>query len=286
MANIKELFAKTTLTRTDAKVLMAYVCQKTLGWSKSSLISRDIENLPIEAIDLWLELEARRSKGEPVAYLVGHRAFHEIDLMVNPSVLIPRPETELLVDIGISEVKRLHTDSKVKIRVLDLGTGSGAIALALAHAIAKVKAINIEVTAIDQSIEALAIAQKNCTHLDLDSAVTFKQSNWFEQIELSPFEIILSNPPYIALGDNHLNQGDLRFEPKSALTDHKDGLEAYRNILNNAHQYLSPNGLLAVEHGFDQGLAIKKLFQEQGFIDIQTVQDLSGQDRVTQGRIS
>lgn len=286
MTNIKELFANTSLDRTDAKVLMAHVCQKTLGWPKSSLISRDTDELSTDAIELWLELEAKRSNGEPVAYLVGHREFHEIDLLVAPGVLIPRPETELLVDIGISEVNRLHANGKEKVRALDLGTGSGAIALALAHAITKIKVINIEVIAIDQSLEALAIAKKNCARLHLDSIVTFKQSNWFEQIELSPFEIILSNPPYIPLGDSHLNQGDLRFEPQSALTDHKDGLEAYRTILNNAHQYLSPNGLLAVEHGFDQGLAIYKLFQEKGFRDIQTVQDLSGQDRVTQGRIS
>ena len=286
MTNIKELFANTSLDRTDAKVLMAHVCQKTLGWPKSSLISRDTDELSTDAIELWLELEAKRSNGEPVAYLVGHREFHEIDLLVAPGVLIPRPETELLVDIGISEVNRLHANGKEKVRALDLGTGSGAIALALAHAITKIKVINIEVIAIDQSLEALAIATKNCARLHLDSVVTFKQSNWFEQIELSPFEIILSNPPYIPLGDSHLNQGDLRFEPQSALTDHKDGLEAYRTILNNAHQYLSPNGLLAVEHGFDQGLAIYKLFQEKGFRDIQTVQDLSGQDRVTQGRIS
>lgn len=286
MANIKELFAKTSLDRTDAKVLMAHVCQKTLGWPKSFLISRDTDELSTDAIELWLELESKRSNGEPVAYLVGHREFHEIDLLVAPGVLIPRPETELLVDIGISEINRLHANNKEKVRVLDLGTGSGAIALALAHAITKIKAINIEVIAIDQSLEALAIAKKNCARLHLDSVVTFKQSNWFEQIELRTFEIILSNPPYIPLGDSHLNQGDLRFEPESALTDHKDGLEAYRTILNNAHQYLTPNGLLAVEHGFDQGLAIYKLFQEKGFRDIQTIQDLSGQDRVTQGRIS
>lgn len=286
MTNIKELFANTSLDRTDAKVLMAHVCQKTLGWPKSSLISRDTDELSTDAIELWLELEAKRSNGEPVAYLVGHREFHEIDLLVAPGVLIPRPETELLVDIGIGEVNRLHANGKANVRALDLGTGSGAIALALAHAITKIKAINIEIIAIDQSLEALAIAKNNCARLHLDSVVTFKQSNWFEQIELSPFEIILSNPPYIPLGDSHLNQGDLRFEPQSALTDHKDGLEAYRSILNNAHQYLSPNGLLAVEHGFDQGLAIYKLFQEKGFRDIQTVQDLSGHDRVTQGRIS
>ena len=285
MANIKELFAKTSLDRTDAKVLMAHVCQTTLGWPKSSLISRDTDELSTDAVELWLELEAKRSRGEPVAYLVGHREFHEIDLEISPGVLIPRPETELLVDIGVNEVKRLHTIGKKTIKALDLGTGSGAIALALGNSVSKFKLADFEIIAIDQSIEALTSAQRNCKRLNLDSIVTCKQSNWFEQLEPSLFEIILSNPPYIPLGDAHLGQGDLRFEPQSALTDHKDGLEAYRTILKNAPHYLNPNGLVAVEHGFDQGIAIKKLFQENGFIDIQTIQDLSGLDRVTQGRI-
>lgn len=286
MPTIKALFAKTPLDKTDAKVLMAHVCQTTLGWPKTALISRDTDELEQSTVDLWLELEAKRLAGEPVAYLIGHREFHEIDLEVGPGVLIPRPETELLVDIGLNEIQQLHLSSPLEIQVLDLGTGSGAIALALANAAAKLHLPNVGVLAIDESMAALRIAEKNCARLNLGSIVRFQQSNWYEQLKPCLFDLILSNPPYIPLGDPHLSQGDLRFEPQSALTDHKDGLEAYRVILSNAAKFLKPNGFVAVEHGFDQGTDLKKLFLENGFSNIQTTQDISGQDRVTQGRLT
>lgn len=285
MSTIKELFARTSLDKVDAKVLMAHTCQTILNWPKSALISRDTDKLPQQALDLWSELEKRRLTGEPVAYLIGHRGFHEIELEVAPGVLIPRPETEMLVDIGLNEIRRLHEEGASQISVLDLGTGSGAIALAIANASKSIKGLQLEIVAVDQSLDALTIAQKNCKRLNLDSIVQFVQSDWYQSLKPKLFQLILSNPPYIPLGDPHLSEGDLRFEPQSALTDHYDGLEAYRQILSNASQYLASGSMIAVEHGYNQGDALQGLFVRNGFESIQTLQDLSDQDRVTLARI-
>lgn len=288
MQTIKELFARTSLEKTDARVLMAHVCQTTLNWPKSALLSRDTDLLPQKTIDLWLQLENRRIKGEPVAYLIGYKEFHEITLEVGPGVLIPRPETELLVEIALTEIKRLKESGQSKIRILDLGTGSGAIALALAN-IAKpsnaISNIEMEIVGIDQSLDALNIAKRNSERLQLNSIVSFYQGNWYSALNEETFQIILSNPPYIPAGDPHLAQGDLRFEPPSALTDHKDGLQAYREIIGRASDFLVQNGLLAVEHGYDQKEAVQKLFVQNEFKSIQTLQDLASLDRVTLARV-
>jgi release factor glutamine methyltransferase len=227
----------------------------------------------------WKELESKRLKGEPIAYLVGKRGFHNIELQVAPGVLIPRPETELLVEIGLKEVIRL-TESKKTVKVLDLGTGSGAIALALAHEVP-----NVFVTATDQSFDALAIAQSNAQDLNLEDRVHLSQGSWYEAIrEDDTFDIILSNPPYIATQDPHLTQGDLRFEPLSALTDHGTGFACLHAIITGAKPHLRPNGLLAVEHGFDQSDAVCELMRSAQFKDIQIHQDLAGHNRVVSGR--
>jgi release factor glutamine methyltransferase len=255
---------------------MAHVLEMHYQLPRSALLSRDGMPLNVEAMAEWKALEARRLNGEPITYLVGKRGFHNIELYVAPGVLIPRPETELLVEIGLHEIKRLNIPTKI----LDLGTGSGAIALAIAH-----EAPNARLTATDQSSEALAIAKKNAEILGLTSRVQFLQGSWYEALDENlSFDIILSNPPYIAAQDSHLKQGDLRFEPTSALTDHGSGLTCLEKIIAEAQTHLSPNGLLAVEHGFDQSEAVVALMKTVGFRDIQTHLDLGGHYRVASGR--
>ena len=257
-------------------MLMAHVLEIHYQLPHSALLSRDDMLLNTEAMTEWKALESRRLNGEPIAYLVGKRGFHNIELFVAPGVLIPRPETELLVEIGLREIKRLNIPTKI----LDLGTGSGAIALAIAH-----EAPSAQLIATDQSIEALAIAQKNATLLDVTSRVQFFQGSWFEALDGNiSFDVILSNPPYIAAQDVHLNQGDLRFEPASALTDHDSGLTCLEEIIAGAQSHLNPNGLLAVEHGFDQSEAVVALMTSAGFHDIQAHLDLGGHYRVASGR--
>lgn len=255
---------------------MAYVLEKHYQLPRSALLSKDDMLLNAEAMADWQALKDRRLGGEPIAYLVGKRGFHNIELYVAPGVLIPRPETELLVELGLREIKRLNTQASI----LDLGTGSGAIALAIAHA-----APSAKLTATDQSLEALEIAKINAVQLNITSRVQFLQGNWYEALqEGTSFDIILSNPPYIPDQDIHLSQGDLRFEPISALTDHSNGLTCLEAIIFGANQYLSQNGLLAVEHGFDQSEAVVALMKSAGLRDIQTYQDLGGHFRVASAR--
>ena len=274
--SLRNLLGASTLAPSEAKILMAHVLEIHYQLPRSALLSRDDMLLNIEALSDWKALEARRLHGEPIAYLVGKRGFHNIELYVAPGVLIPRPETELLVEIGLREIKRLN----IPTRILDLGTGSGAIALAIAHATS-----SAQITATDQSIEALVIAQKNAELLNVTSRVQFFQGSWYEALDPDiSFDIILSNPPYIAAQDLHLSQGDLRFEPSSALTDHSSGLTCLEIIISEAQPHLNQNGLLAVEHGFDQSEAVVALMKSAGFSDIQTHRDLGGHYRVASGR--
>ena len=274
--SLRTLLSASDLIPSEARILMAHVLEMHYQLPRSALLSRDGMPLNVEAMAEWKALEARRLNGEPIAYLVGKRGFHNIELYVAPGVLIPRPETELLVEIGLHEIKRLNIPTKI----LDLGTGSGAIALAIAH-----EAPNARLTATDQSSEALAIAKKNAEILGLTSRVQFLQGSWYEALDENlSFDIILSNPPYIAAQDSHLKQGDLRFEPTSALTDHGSGLTCLEKIIAEAQTHLSPNGLLAVEHGFDQSEAVVALMKTVGFRDIQTHLDLGGHYRVASGR--
>ena len=274
--SLRALLSASALAPGEARILMAHVLEIHYQLPRSALLSRDDMLLNTEAMTEWKALEARRRNGEPIAYLVGKRGFHNIELYVAPGVLIPRPETELLVEIGLHEIKRLNNAA----RILDLGTGSGAIALAIAH-----EAPSAQITATDQSIEALEIAKTNAKLLNVAPRVQFFQGSWYEALdgEIS-FDIILSNPPYIADQDPHLSQGDLRFEPASALTDHGSGLTCLEKIISGARQYLNPNGLLALEHGFDQSQAVVALMKSAGFRDIQTHLDLGGHYRVASGR--
>ena len=207
---------------------------------------------------------------------MGKKGFHNIELLVGPGVLIPRPETELLVEIALAEITKLNRATKV----LDLGTGSGAIALSIANATALTSLI-----ATDQSPEALAIAKQNAQSLGLSPQIQFAQGSWYEAVSpQNQFDVIVSNPPYIASQDPHLGQGDLRFEPESALTDYGNGLSCLQAIISGAGKFLKSGGLIAVEHGYDQSEAVVELMKEAGLVDVQVHQDLAGHSRAASSR--
>jgi release factor glutamine methyltransferase len=266
------------LPQNEAKILLAFVIEKHYQLPRSALLSRDEMELSLAALEQWRNLESKRLSGEPIAYLVGKRGFHDIELYVAPGVLIPRPETEILVEIALREIQTLNRPANI----LDLGTGSGAIALAIAHS-----APQTIVTATDQSLEALAIAKMNAEQLGFSDRVQFAQGSWYEALkEAIPFDVILSNPPYIAAGDSHLSEGDLRFEPASALTDGASGLSCLEAIILQVHPYLKPGGLVAVEHGFDQSDAVVNLMKAAQLQEIQVHKDLAGHCRAVSGRKS
>ena len=274
--SLRSILERTSLPSNEARILMAFILDKYYQLPRSAVLSRDDLALHEVALKEWLELESKRLAGQPIAYLIGKKGFHNIELEVAPGVLIPRPETELLVEIGLQHLKQ----SDASCKVLDLGTGSGAIALAIAH-----EHQNAVVTATDQSEEALAIAKRNAEILGLQSRIVFEQGSWYEALKPEHrFDIILSNPPYIAKEDPHLLLGDLRFEPLSALTDHAEGLNCLNAIISGAPAYLQQNGLIAVEHGYDQSDAVVALMQLAGFTKIQTHQDLAGHQRVVSAR--
>lgn len=274
--SLRDLLRNSTLPQSEARLLLAHVLEQHYQLPRSAVISQDEMRLSADALAKWNELEAKRLNGEPIAYLVGKKGFHNIELQVAPGVLIPRPETELLVEIGLREINQLGG----KASLLDLGTGSGAIALAIASA-----APDSLVTATDQSAEALTIAKTNAKYLNLEGRVQFALGSWYDAIsEDAIFDLILSNPPYIQKGDPHLQQGDLRFEPLGALTDQANGLRCLEAIISSASGHLNPHGLIAVEHGFDQSKAVMDLMKSAGLRDIEAHLDLAGRHRVASGR--
>ncbi len=274
--SLRSILSSSALPPNEARILLAHVLEQHYQLPRSALLSRDDMLLSSVAMDAWKALEARRIEGEPIAYILGKKGFHNIELLVAPGVLIPRPETELLVDIALAEISN-HSG---QIKILDLGTGSGAIALAVASA-----APQSSVTATDQSPDALAIATLNAQSLSLTEQVQFRQGSWYQALDSQAlFDVILSNPPYITAQDPHLSQGDLRFEPSSALTDYGNGLSCLEAIISQADQYLKPGGLIAVEHGFDQSDAVVQLMNNAGFNEIEVHLDLSGHTRAVSGR--
>lgn len=267
MANrIRDWLARQALPRLELAVLLARV----LGRSRAWLIAHDERALSeAEQIELTA-LVSRRQAGEPIAYLLGEREFMGHTFEVSPAVLIPRPDTETLVEALLAAIP-----IQASTRILDLGTGSGVIAISLALA-----RRGAEVVATDISEAALAIAQKNAQALG--ARVCFVHGAWFAPLaSAGRFDIIVSNPPYIRPADPHLRQGDLRFEPTAALTDGVDGLEAYRQIIAAAPQHLKVGGSLWFEHGYDQSDAIAALLAQAGFSGIKTLKDLAGHPRVT-----
>ncbi len=274
--SLRSILSSSALPPNEARILLAHVLEQHYQLPRSALLSRDDMLLSSVAMDAWKALEARRIEGEPIAYILGKKGFHNIELLVAPGVLIPRPETELLVDIALGEI----SNRPGHIKILDLGTGSGAIALAVASA-----APQSSVTATDQSPDALAIATLNAQSLSLTEQVQFRQGSWYQALDSQAlFDVILSNPPYITAQDPHLSQGDLRFEPSSALTDYGNGLSCLEIIISQADQYLKPGGLIAVEHGFDQSDAVVQLMNNAGFNEIEVHLDLSGHTRAVSGR--
>ena len=224
---------------------------------------------------------------------MGKKAFHAIELKVSPAVLIPRPETELLVDLATEEVQNQIQCNPCKqlIRILDLGTGSGAIALAIGFQLKTQNQSNpiIEILGIDLSSSAIELAKENADRLGLTDHVKFSQSHWYDNIpsELkNSVDLIVSNPPYIHPDDPHLSQGDLRFEPRDALTDHVDGFGCIRSILSGCNPYLSQGGWVAIEHGFEQADSVRTIMRANELTDVRSVPDLAGHLRVSMGRKS
>lgn len=253
----------------EAALLLAHLLGRDRGW----LYAHGDAPVPAEAAARFEALVARRAAGEPVAYLVGRRGFWRFDLAVTPDTLVPRPETELLVELALA---RIPADAEA--RVADLGTGSGAIALAIA-----LERPRAAVVATDRSEAALEVARGNGVALGLGN-VAFRAGDWLQPLAGERFDAIVSNPPYIADGDAHLGQGDLRFEPREALASGADGLDAIRAIVREAPAHLHPGGWLLFEHGWEQGAAARALLREAGFAQVETRQDLEGRDRVSLGR--
>ena len=254
--------------RAEAELLLAHSLHQPRAW----LLAHDRDELDPEARAHCQALIERRRRGEPVAYILGHGGFWSLDLVVTTDTLIPRPETELLVELTLARLPAGRAS-----RVLDLGTGSGAIALAVAHE--RPEAI---VTAVDLDARTLAVAAKNAARLGL-ARVRFLRSDWFSAMAGETFDFIVSNPPYVAEDDPHLAAGDLRHEPKLALASGLDGLDAVRRIVAGAAHHLDTGGNLLIEHGWTQGPAVRALFAAAGFVDVDTATDLEGRDRLTSG---
>ncbi len=263
--------AEARIERIDAEWLLLHVLDRPRSW----LFSHDRDPLPAAAADAFADLVARREAGEPVAYLVGRRGFWTLDLEVTPATLIPRPETERLVELALARIP-----AQSPTRIADLGTGSGAIALAIAR-----ERPHAEVVATDASADALAIASRNAGRHGIAN-VEFLEGDWLAPLAGRRFDLVASNPPYIADADPHLARGDLRFEPASALASGRDGLDDLRRIIAGAPAHLEAGGWLLVEHGLEQGEALRALFVAAGFVDVATERDLEGRDRVTLGRIA
>lgn len=256
----------------EAKTEARWILQHTLGVNRAYLMTHDTQLLRADQQKTLENMITRRQSGEPLAYILGYTEFYGYKLQVSPAVLIPRADTELLVDLALELMpQKSHT------QVLDLGTGSGAIAIAIAAELP-----HTQVTAIDASREALSIAQDNACYHKLN--IRFQQSNWFTQLPNQSFDLIVSNPPYIVDNDPHLQQTGLPFEPINALTSGTDGLNDIRIIIDQAPMWLHNTGWLLIEHGYHQGESVRNLFAQAGFSAIHTHQDLGQQDRVTLGQ--
>ena len=261
-------WARARIDLMDARVLLRHVLQcpasRLVAWPEQKLAAEE-----------WMEFRAqveRRTAGEPVAYLTGTREFYGREFMVTPVVLIPRPETELLVELALA-----HFAGRRAVRVLDMGTGSGALAVTLA-----LEMDAPEVIALDRSREALWVAMANAAKLR--ASVSFVQSDWFSALGEEHFELIVANPPYIAAADPHLEQGDVRFEPRGALAAGVRGLDDLAEIVAGAPARLLAGGWLFHEHGYDQAVAVRSLLADAGFAAIASWTDLAGIERVTGGR--
>lgn len=268
MAQATEQLTQSDSPRRDAEILLGHVT----GKSRTFILAFDETPLCAVQHDELEALLARRVRGEPVAHLVGMREFWSLPLHVSPVTLIPRPDTECLVEQALVRLPAGPCD------ILDLGTGTGAIALALAS-----ERPDCRVTAVDFIAEAVALASHNASELGIHN-VTLCQSNWFSALSGQRFSMIVSNPPYIDEQDPHLVVGDVRFEPKSALVAAKAGLADLAHLVAESPRFLQPGGWLLLEHGWTQGVAVRQLFEQAGYQQVETCRDYGGNDRLTLGQ--
>jgi release factor glutamine methyltransferase len=256
--------------RRDAEILLGFVT----GKARTFILAFGETPLTDEQQAQLAGLLARRERGEPVAHLIGEREFWSLPLFVSPATLIPRPDTECLVEQALARLPAAPC------RILDLGTGTGAIALALAS-----ERPDCQVTAVDLIPDAVALAQRNADHLGIRN-IEIVQSRWFSALEGQQFSLIVSNPPYIDAQDPHLAQGDVRFEPLSALVAADNGLADLHTLIKDAPRYLLPQGWLLLEHGWQQGAAVREIFARYGWQQVETCRDYGDNERLTLGRRS
>lgn len=266
----KQLQDALNLDASTARIEVQCLLQAVLGVNRAYLITYPERCLNESEHARYAALFGRRLRGEPIAYLLGMREFFGLNFKVTPDTLIPRPDTELLVELALRHIPRYGA-----CRVLDMGTGSGAIALSIAH-----QRPDAAVVAVDASTAALEVAAENARRLGLKN-VRLLHSDWFARLAGERFDLIVSNPPYIEANDAHLGQGDVRFEPLSALASGSDGMDDIRRISAGAGEHLCSGGWLMFEHGYDQAERVRRLLQESGFLDVCSERDLAGIERVT-----
>ena len=262
------------LARDEARIEVQMLLQRAMNVGRAYLLAHPEQVLDATRQAEYEAMLQRRLQGEPIAYVLGEREFYGLNFKVTPDTLIPRPETELLVEVALQRIP-----SHGQFRVLDLGTGTGAIALSIAHA-----RPDVELVALDASSAALEVARENAQRLGIGN-VRFVQSDWFAALARQCFDLIVSNPPYIAANDIHLSQGDVRFEPPSALASGEDGLDDIRCIILQARDFLEPGGWLLLEHGYDQAAQVRNLLERAGYTDILFQADLAGIERVSGGKM-
>ncbi len=255
--------------RLDAEILFCDVMQ----FDRSRIYSHPEQVVPDDKSALFQSLIEQRQQGRPIAHITGKKEFWSLELAISEDTLIPRPETELLVETALQMIP----DNEA-FNILDLGTGSGDIAMAIAS-----ERPNCKIVATDINTNALTMAKKNAETHQLQN-ILFCRSNWYLDIPLQTFDLIVSNPPYIRQDDEHLSQGDVQFEPELALVAGADGMQAINMILENANRYLASNASLLIEHGYDQKQLVQEAFLKHDFRQLKTFQDLSGQDRITRGQ--
>ncbi|MFH2134209.1 MAG: peptide chain release factor N(5)-glutamine methyltransferase [Pseudomonadota bacterium] len=260
------------LEQDEARSEVQTLLQTVLGVNRAYLLAHPERVLNEQEFSLYQTSLQRRLQGEPLAYILGEREFFGLNFKVSPATLIPRPDTELLVELALARI------SSAGARVLDLGTGSGAIALSIAH-----NRPDVQMTAVDASEAALSVAQDNANCLEVRNA-RFVHCDWFAALEGLRFDLIVSNPPYIAANDRHLSQGDLRFEPASALASGTDGLDDIRRIISESGAHLAAGGWLMLEHGYDQAEQVCALLLQAGFRNVRSDKDLAGIARVSGGQ--
>ncbi|WXL24778.1 peptide chain release factor N(5)-glutamine methyltransferase [Ectopseudomonas mendocina] len=272
MSTIEQLLASAQLPESPtAQLDIELLLANALGKNRSYLRTWPERELDAEQLERFNQALARRQAGEPVAYILGQQGFWTLELEVASHTLIPRPDTELLVETALSLIPATPA------HVLDLGTGTGAIALALAS-----ERPAWQVTGVDRIAEAVELAERNRQRLGFNHA-RFLQSHWFSALAGQRYQMIVSNPPYIAADDRHLNEGDVRFEPSSALVAGADGLDDIRHIIQQAPDYLEQGGWLLLEHGFDQAEAVCALLSARGFTQVESRRDLGGHQRISLG---